>query len=331
MKNVLFFCLLLLGTVFLAPQVFAEEEATGIAQLAGCTGVDCTACNVVDMANGVITWLIGILFIVFALLMAIAGVKLVTSGGNHHALDEAKSSFTNAIIGFLIILSAWLVVDTIMRALVGTDANPGSIKVEGEVSGWLFWTDVQCQVQVTPIERAVTEAEVVWVDPIEYAIDNGSGNAGSVTIETPAGPQVVDIRACDTSNMVTVNFLGGSATVNKQFAASLRRIDAAWQRQGASRYRVTSVGSYNCRNIAGTNRRSNHAYGVAIDINPGQNPHCPSDRKCGGRNILITDMPPEFRQLFLREGWGWGGNWNSSKDAMHFSKATGEGGNMRGG
>jgi hypothetical protein len=40
-------------------------------------------------------------------------------------------------------------------------------------------------------------------------------------------------------------------------------------------------------------------------------------------------MPASFRQLFLSEGWGWGGNWNSSKDAMHFSKATGEGGNMR--
>jgi len=45
--------------------------------------------------------------------------------------------------------------------------------------------------------------------------------------------------------------------------------------------------------------------------------------------VCTTDMPRAFVQLFLDEGWGWGCNWNSTKDAMHFSKAPGEGGNGR--
>jgi hypothetical protein len=135
----------------------------GIAQLSGCTGVDCSACNVVDMANGLINWLIGILFVVFGVLMAIAGVKLVTSGGNHHALDEAKSSFTNAIIGFIIILSAWLIVDTIMRGLVGRPGQAGFIP-NGAVSGWLFWSEVECQTQSAAEYKGFEQEEVEYIE-----------------------------------------------------------------------------------------------------------------------------------------------------------------------
>lgn len=318
-----FFTFVLVGFILCVAVLptISVAQAPGLAQLAQCSGNDCTACNLVHLANGVIQWLIGILFVVFAILVAIAGVRLVVSGGNSRALDAAKETFINAIIGFLIILSAWLIIDTVMRALVG---NEGRLGTGGEVSGWLFWSEVECQV-VTNATQA--DIRTLDFDLPEGAIDQGSGNAGRVTISTPAGPQVVNINACDTTNLTTVNFLGGSVTINKQFAASAGRIDAAWRaRGGNSFYRVTSIGGYNCRNIAGTTRRSNHAYGVAIDINPAANPHT----KPGDSNYGQTNMPPAFRQLFLNEGWGWGGNWTSSKDTMHFSKASGEGGNMSG-
>lgn len=181
-----FFALIIMAgalvSFFGTPTVFAQ---TGIAQLSGCTGTDCSACNVVDMANGGIKWLIGILFVVFALLLAIAGVKLVTSGGNHHALDEAKSSFTNAIIGFIIILSAWLVVDTIMRALVGTDANRGQIGqigAGGEVKGYLFWSEVSCQKQTDTKYEEVDQEKVVYKET-----DNLLSQPRLITTVSPGG------------------------------------------------------------------------------------------------------------------------------------------------
>lgn len=148
-------------------------QSAGLAQLAGCTGLDCSACNIVSMANGLITWLIGILFVVFALLLAIAGVKLVTSGGNHHALDEAKSSFMNAIIGFIIILSAWLIVDTIMRGLVGRPGEEGMIG--GEATGWLFWSEIECSEMTETDQETVTQEEVAFIDLPNSALSSAPG------------------------------------------------------------------------------------------------------------------------------------------------------------
>jgi hypothetical protein len=361
MKKVLIFSFVFLFIGIATPAVFAQEEGSGIAQLSGCTGLDCSACNVVDMANGLITWLIGILFVVFALLLAIAGVKLVTSGGNHHALDEAKSSFMNAIIGFIIILAAWLIVDTIMRGLVGRPGQEGMIG--GEASGWLFWSEIECQSQTVTNTEDVTqeEVEIIPLDPASFegggievvrytpgtgsgaggsaggsgggGADSGtSGSGGGLTMSLRGGG-TVSVLPCQggASSRVNVNLFGGTAHVHRNLAASVRRIDTRWRALGGNGfYRVTSVGGYVCRNIAGSSRLSIHSYGLAIDINPNQNPHCPSWAACNGRNVLITNMPATFVNLFRNEGWGWGGNWNSSKDAMHFSKYGGEQGDMRG-
>lgn len=334
MKYLIFILsLLVLPTVTLAAD-------TSLASLAGCTGTDCSACNAVGMANGLIKWLIGMLFLVFAIVAAIAGFGLVTSGGNHHALDEAKNKFINAFVGLLIVLSAWLIVDTIMRGLVGSSDNPGQVGAswssEGEVTGWLFWSEVSCFKQADTVESEWQNQDEAYTpqEMDDFLIDDGTGFAGTIQVNVPGGgsgsvSQSIDLAPCDTSNLVTVNFLGGSVTIRREFAPSLQRIDAAWRARGgdAGFYNVTSVGGYNCRKIAGSNRWSNHAYGVAIDINPSRNPHT----RPGSSNYGATDMPAAFVNLFRSEGWGWGGNWNSSKDTMHYSKATGEGGNMRGG
>lgn len=161
--SILFFLLLVLwGNIALVPLASAEEVFPGIASFAGCTGLDCSACNVVDMVNGGLKWLIGILFVVFAVLMAIAGVKLVTSGGNPGALNAAKDSFVNAIIGIIIILSAWLIVDTIMRGLL---KEGGFIDNGGERTGWLYWSAVECYEQVEPEYNPYNPGEDTSVVP----------------------------------------------------------------------------------------------------------------------------------------------------------------------
>jgi hypothetical protein len=107
-----------------------------------CEGDVCSACDLVSMTNVIITWLFGIMFIVFAIVMLVAGFGLVTSGGNQAALDAAKSKFRNAIIGIIIALAAWVIVDTIMRGLVKGDGDLGAT-----FTGFGPWSEVQCQVQ----------------------------------------------------------------------------------------------------------------------------------------------------------------------------------------
>lgn len=78
-------------------------------------------------------------------------------------------------------------------------------------------------------------------------------------------------------------------------------------------YHPRSIGGYKDRDIEGTNTKSNHAWGLAIDIDPNINPRYGSG--AGGRYAL-----PKRGLVPLARKWGlgWGGEWNNSKDYMHF-------------
>jgi hypothetical protein len=64
----------------------------------------------------------------------------------------------------------------------------------------------------------------------------------------------------------------------------------------------------------GSHRMSFHAFGTAVDINPAQNPYNADDPP-----VLVTNMPQWYVQAWQSAGFCWGGDWNSIKDAMHFS------------
>ena len=100
-------------------------------------GISCDMCDFVDMINGLVTWLIGFLVLLAVLGLMIAGFKLVTSAGNEAAWSSAKQMFTNVIIGFVIVLAAWIIVDTIMKAFVASDSGFGPWN-EIEDCGGLF-------------------------------------------------------------------------------------------------------------------------------------------------------------------------------------------------
>lgn len=70
--------------------------------------------------------------------------------------------------------------------------------------------------------------------------------------------------------------------------------------------------SYNCRKIAGSTSWSNHAWGLAVDINSLTNPM---------RSPLTTDMPSWVRNetnLMNKYGLRWGGEYSGTPDPMHF-------------
>ncbi|MET0567010.1 MAG: M15 family metallopeptidase, partial [Acidimicrobiia bacterium] len=77
-------------------------------------------------------------------------------------------------------------------------------------------------------------------------------------------------------------------------------------------YPVQDVSAFFSRTIAGSHQMSRHGLGLAIDINPSQNPQRNDNR-------LITDMPQWFVDVWRDAGFCWGGDWRFSKDPMHFS------------
>ncbi len=124
----------------LAPMDISYAEAPG--GFATCNGVDCSFCNLIQMANIIIVWLFGILFIIFAIIMFSAGWGMITAGGNDVALDTAKKKFQNAIIGIIIIMAAWLLIDVFMKGLL----------TNGEIEGWGPWSEVECQTQTEAVK-----------------------------------------------------------------------------------------------------------------------------------------------------------------------------------
>ena len=106
-----------LSLAFLAfvPLIAPAQEDTG---LVSCTGPDCNFCSFVVMINNLISWLIGFLTLAAVLALVYAGFKLVVSAGDQGAMTDAKKMITNIVIGFIIVLSAWLIVDTLMKALL---------------------------------------------------------------------------------------------------------------------------------------------------------------------------------------------------------------------
>jgi hypothetical protein len=89
------------------------------------------------------------------------------------------------------------------------------------------------------------------------------------------------------------------------------------------------TGAFNCRAARGTTTYSQHAYGLAVDVNPFQNPYLKGDlvlpelagayrdRSQHRPGMILPDGP--VVRAFARIGWGWGGSWHSLKDLQHFS------------
>lgn len=119
------------------------------------------------------------------------------------------------------------------------------------------------------------------------------------------------------TGLVTTTLFGRRVTVNAQIVPALKRVEAGWLALGGnSFYRIYDVQGYHYRTIAGTNTLSWHARGMAIDINPTEN----------AVNARSYSLPPQLIALFKQAGFGWGGDWKSKKDYMHFSAAPNEGG-----
>ncbi|MGB8361940.1 MAG: M15 family metallopeptidase [Acidimicrobiia bacterium] len=112
-----------------------------------------------------------------------------------------------------------------------------------------------------------------------------------------------------------VPYSGGRRTlVHEAMIPALNEVAANLAAQAAQGrvYNITSVGAFVPRTIGGSYQVSRHGMGLAIDINPQQNPYR-SDGK------LITNMPQWFVDAWTQEGFCWGGYWQGIKDPMHFS------------
>jgi hypothetical protein len=104
-------------------------------------------------------------------------------------------------------------------------------------------------------------------------------------------------------------------------------------RYGADDHRsmaADNTSAFNCRFVAGQpGTWSQHAYGLAIDVNPIENPYVSGDHvsppagkpyadRTKSEPGMIHDGDSTVR-AFASQGWEWGGDWSPAKDYQHFS------------
>ncbi len=120
-----------------------------------------------------------------------------------------------------------------------------------------------------------------------------------------------------TKDLVRVEFAGHKVLVHKKAAAAFTRVSARIASLVAADKSLAPFvaklgGTFNARNIAGTDRPSAHSYGIAIDLNDAM-----SDYWRWEKNGWKNRIPQAIVDAFEAEGFIWGGRWFHF-DTMHF-------------
>ena len=143
------------------------------------------------------------------------------------------------------------------------------------------------------------------------------------------GTLVVNVRAVSPLTRVFSQLYAAHFPIRR-----MRAIDA----YGGSDERsleADNTAAFNCRYAvaSGPKHWSVHAYGLAIDVNPVENPYLEGGRVHPRAGRAYLDRSRYRRGMsvhggllvnaFARSGWLWGGRWTGSPDYQHFSSTGG--------
>jgi hypothetical protein len=134
-----------------------------------------------------------------------------------------------------------------------------------------------------------------------------------------------DSAAAVRANLVDVEFAGRKVKFSKLHGASAalsavdKALKAALKAEPELKLWLTNLdGTFNWRNIEGTERLSTHSYGIAIDLNADRSKYWRWEKKPGNlATFSRLDFPVPIIAAFEAHGFVWGGKWYHY-DTMHF-------------
>ncbi len=97
------------------------------------SAVECTICHLGTLTQNIINYFIVLAIPISVFLFAWAGVLYFTSGGNPTQVSKAKSVFKNVLIGFIVAVSAWLIVQVLLNSILN----------ESFLGDWK-WNELRC-------------------------------------------------------------------------------------------------------------------------------------------------------------------------------------------
>ena len=265
----------------------------------------------VDTTQGVGAYINTLIKITIGLISVLAVVMLVVGGIEYMVSNiagekaSAKSRMTNAIFGLILMLSSYLILNTINPKLVNL-----SVGVQ------------KTSITSFPADTTGHDGYGVGKDVLDNTIGNKVKNAAGDEIIAGSGKDLDDYAlshleyfACVTSCIFTEPLQGTGVKVDKNIEDSLNSAFSQWKDTKESdkakySYTISMMYGYSADLAPGNNvLQSPHTFGLAVDIGPTPLP-----------NELITDMKSYG-------GFGWGGDFKppAKQDIGHFSKITSEG------
>lgn len=170
------------------------------------------SCELVEMINNVMQFLIAVSIIAAVIVFIFAGYLMVYSRGDAGQIQRAKGLFGNVLIGVILLLTAYLIINTILSILLGSTSRA------------LDWRTIECS-YANAVGKAVdykvglTYSEVDWVVVDRYSGSSGyvgtggggsGGGGGSCTVPSDTS------NACHPNNL---SCFGGKASEASQICS----------------------------------------------------------------------------------------------------------------
>jgi hypothetical protein len=129
-KKLLLYCVILLA-VFLFSPVLKPAQATGLVPCGGYQTTSqkpCTFTDIFTLIAQVTNWLVAMAGVYAVYEIINNGFWLVMSMGNEEAITTRKNGLRNAVVGFVLVLFAFMIINTVVNVLLtrslATTSNP---------------------------------------------------------------------------------------------------------------------------------------------------------------------------------------------------------------
>ncbi len=122
------------SSLFLGPHAFALDP--GATEGAVSQQIS-TETNLVNVAFTVANWILSATFAFAVIMIIVAGFRYITSAGNEAQAEAAKENITQAVIGLVIVLLAFVIASTINQIFTGPKAGGGATRGGGGLFGFI--------------------------------------------------------------------------------------------------------------------------------------------------------------------------------------------------
>jgi len=158
-KNIFKITFLVLGIAFLLFPLFASAD--GLVPCGGPGEDPCTTCDLLVLLQNIIKF--GVKMATFVVIGSVVygGFRWILSGGNQANIQAGQKAIMSAVIGFIIILSAWLIVNTVFWLIAQAGGDDEYIGT---------WYKIECE-----MPSALSPAG----DKGSLVNNSGGGNSGS--------------------------------------------------------------------------------------------------------------------------------------------------------